>query len=134
MLRSFDYAANHLRPAAPLTADQEAASEAWAGKNRAAFLAGYTAAATLPWGDAAVIAAFELDKAVYEVAYEHTNRPDWEPIPLHAVDRLTAAGAAASSAGTGSTDRAGATSADRAQDDIEAEGEKSPQPTPEESS
>ena len=36
-----------------------------------------------------VITAFELDKAVYEVAYEYSNRPSWEPIPLHAVQTLT---------------------------------------------
>jgi len=42
----------------------------------------------------AVLAAFELDKALYEVAYERANRPDWARIPLDAVRRLTGAPAA----------------------------------------
>ncbi|MDU0479276.1 phosphotransferase [Staphylococcus chromogenes] len=33
--------------------------------------------------------AFVLDKALYEVAYEANNRPDWVEIPLSAVQRLT---------------------------------------------
>ncbi|AKK03646.1 phosphotransferase [Corynebacterium epidermidicanis] len=36
-----------------------------------------------------LLAAFVLDKALYEVAYEANNRPDWVPIPLGAVERLT---------------------------------------------
>jgi len=43
----------------------------------------------------AVLAAFELDKALYEVAYERANRPDWARIPLEAVARLTGAAARA---------------------------------------
>ena len=91
MLRSFDYAANHLRPEGRSTAAEVAAAEEWAAASRAAFLRGYRTAL----GDDAlsppeVITAFELDKAVYEVAYEYSNRPSWEPIPLHAVHTLTA--------------------------------------------
>jgi predicted trehalose synthase len=41
----------------------------------------------------AVLAAFELDKALYEVAYERANRPDWARIPMEAVGRLTGAAA-----------------------------------------
>ena len=32
--------------------------------------------------------AFVLDKALYEVAYESNNRPDWVHIPLQAVKRI----------------------------------------------
>ena len=35
--------------------------------------------------------AFELDKAIYEVAYERANRPDWAAIPEAAVARLAGA-------------------------------------------
>ena len=36
----------------------------------------------------AVLAAFELEKAVYELSYERAHRPDWEHIPLTALRRL----------------------------------------------
>jgi maltokinase len=36
-----------------------------------------------------VLAAFEIDKAVYEVAYEQAHRPDWARIPLTALRRLS---------------------------------------------
>ncbi len=93
MLRSFDYAANHLLPSGATDAQQTYRANEWANRNRAAFIAGYSAAdGAPPLGAPEVIRAFELDKAVYEVAYEHGNRPGWEPIPLHAVATLIKAG------------------------------------------
>jgi maltokinase len=35
-----------------------------------------------------VLAAFELDKAVYEIAYEASHRPEWVGIPVSAVRRI----------------------------------------------
>jgi maltokinase len=32
--------------------------------------------------------AFEIDKALYEIAYEQRNRPDWVQIPLHGLARI----------------------------------------------
>lgn len=77
MLRSYDYAAHGERD--------------WVDRNCAAFCDGYAAVSgTDPRRDAAVLAAYELDKAVYEVGYEARYRPDWLPIPLGAVARVLA--------------------------------------------
>ncbi|HEX7276624.1 MAG TPA: phosphotransferase [Acidimicrobiales bacterium] len=94
MLRSLHYAS-----AVALTErdgdefDQPA--EAWEARNRQAFLDGYLPAAAkggiLPADQAsvdAVLAAFELEKAVYELSYERAHRPDWEHIPRTALRRL----------------------------------------------
>lgn len=86
MLRSFDYAAS-TAPGGP--------SQAWATSAREAFLDGYAAVSGAdprePGSAGAVLlAALELDKALYEVVYEARNRPDWLPIPLAGVHRLLA--------------------------------------------
>jgi maltokinase len=104
MLRSLSYA-----PAVALSYqedDMTALGRAWETRNRECFLTGYLRKAqfdaesgqapilpTDPAVRSAVLAAFELDKALYEVAYERAHRPDWARIPLEAVGRLTGAAA-----------------------------------------
>ncbi|WP_432541410.1 maltokinase N-terminal cap-like domain-containing protein [Kineococcus sp. SYSU DK002] len=80
MLRSFDYAASTV-----------ADPGSWGAAARAAFLDGYAAVAGSDprvGPSAVLLAALELDKALYEVVYEARNRPDWLRIPLDAVHRL----------------------------------------------
>lgn len=79
MLRSFDYAARSHRPWDP----------GWAERSRSAFCDGYAeTTGTDPREDAALLRAYETDKAVYEVLYEARNRPDWLPVPMAAIHRL----------------------------------------------
>ena len=88
MLRSFDYAAFHLLPGDD---DRQRAARAteWSDRNREAFCAGYAEAGQDPREHTVLLRALELDKAVYEVRYEHHNRPDWAAIPLAAIQRRT---------------------------------------------
>ena len=95
MLRSFHYAAEVARWEGAHDEDisrREAA--AWEERARQAFLAGYFGTegidALLPPEEhrQAVLDAFELDKAAYEVAYEVGFRPQWVPIPLAAIQRI----------------------------------------------
>jgi maltokinase len=94
MLRSFDYAARM-----PLVSGQPDAQHLyrateWAERNRASFCAGYAeAAANDPRHTSALLRAFELDKAVYEVLYEYAHRPAWVLVPMHAITTLTTSGA-----------------------------------------
>lgn len=88
--RSFDYLARHLsrqRGSRPLAAEQLVA----------AFLAAYAAAAAGhcfwpadPDEVDRLLAAFTLDKAIYELAYELHHRPNWLEVPLAAVERILA--------------------------------------------
>jgi maltokinase len=91
MLRSFDYAAFHLLAgnSGHTDADRQQVARAseWADRNRTAFCDGYAEVAGDPREQAALLRALELDKAVYEVRYEHQNRPDWLAIPLAAIRR-----------------------------------------------
>ncbi|GAA2067629.1 maltokinase N-terminal cap-like domain-containing protein [Leifsonia soli] len=86
MLRSFDYVAGSLaRRETPVDAT------AWAANARQAYLEGYASVAGSEVDDFRLLLdAFELDKAVYEIAYEARHRPSWIPIPLSAVQRLLA--------------------------------------------
>lgn len=77
MLRSFDYAA--------ASTDPSPETDPWLAECRAAFLAGYGDIA--PYEER-LLAALELDKAVYEVVYESRNRPAWRRVPLDFLERL----------------------------------------------
>lgn len=87
MLRSFDYVAGSLR----LDDPERAADlpQRWARAARDAFVEGYADEAGEDIDDVgALLAALELDKAVYESIYESRNRPTWVSIPLRAIERL----------------------------------------------
>jgi maltokinase len=92
MLRSFDYAAFHLLAGSEENHQLLARATEWADRNRAAFCDGYAEVAGDPREQEVLLRALELDKAVYEVSYEHHNRPDWLPIPLAAIGRRAQSG------------------------------------------
>ena len=80
MLRSLDYAAH--------AADWGTGSpqrEAWLAQARGTFLDAYGGVNA---DEAPLLAAFELEKACYEVVYEANNRPDWTWLPLEALERV----------------------------------------------
>ncbi len=82
MLRSLDYA---VRAAEGRMGEDW--TQGWLRDARAAFLEGYGA---IRPQDEPLLAAFEIEKACYEVGYEANNRPDWIELPLSALERMTA--------------------------------------------
>ena len=78
MLRSLDYAARTAERESGLAADE------WLSRARTAFLEAYGPT------DDALLAAFELEKACYEIRYEAGMRPEWLWLPMAAVERLVA--------------------------------------------
>lgn len=97
MIRSFHYVAQVALRERAESIDERivSLSSAWERRSRYAFLEGYFAVdevgSMLPPGELdqdVVLTAFELDKAIYEVGYEQTHRPDWVGIPLAAVARI----------------------------------------------
>jgi trehalose synthase-fused probable maltokinase len=99
MLRSFDYAARTVL-AGRQAGDRGALApwlQAWERQAREAFRRGYLEAAgrsSVPLVPAAgaqveqVTSVFELGKAVYELRYELSHRPDWAGIPAAGIARI----------------------------------------------
>jgi maltokinase len=118
MLRSLHYAA---RFALGERAESEPAllvefAQAWEDRNRGAFLQGYgetkgTEELLPPDVEdrAAVRLAFEVEKALYELAYEQAFRPAWASIPIAALQRLLSGPVDELLAGTGEAAGTGVT-------------------------
>ena len=88
MCRSFDYLLRHV---AKSSAKPYAAADL--ARLEACYLGAYREVALgQPWWPAdpttadALLAPFKLDKAIYELAYELSNRPDWIDVPLAAIE------------------------------------------------
>ncbi|HZC26219.1 MAG TPA: aminoglycoside phosphotransferase [Actinopolymorphaceae bacterium] len=91
MLRSFDYAAQHLLAGHDHPDEHQLTYRAaeWSERNRSAFCEGYgEVTGSDPRDQGVLLRAYETDKAVYEVVYEARSRPDWIGIPLAAIRRL----------------------------------------------
>ena len=92
MCRSFDYLLRHV---AKSTGRPYAAADL--ERLETSYLDAYReGAAGEPWWPAdrevadSLLAVFKLDKAIYELAYELNNRPDWIDVPLAAIEEVLA--------------------------------------------
>ncbi|MDN5716792.1 MAG: phosphotransferase [Janibacter sp.] len=83
ILRSLDYVAGTLE-----RSDRPVDARAWCTAAQGAFLDGYAEIGPDPRQQPGLLAAFVLDKALYEVVYEARHRPGWLSLPTTAIDRL----------------------------------------------